>query len=98
VIRHNSSSGQQGENCARSSILLLAKPQKIDKNPALLINIPEVKSMSMLKVAATQMACSWNLPANLQRAENLIREAASAGAQVILIQELFETETISATR
>ena len=47
--------------------------------------------MSKLIVAATQMACSWDLPANLERAENLIREAASRGAQVILIQELFET-------
>ena len=47
--------------------------------------------MSRLSVAATQMACSWDLPANLERAEKLIREAASMGAQVILIQELFET-------
>jgi N-carbamoylputrescine amidase len=47
--------------------------------------------MSMLRVAATQMACSWDLPANLERAESLIRKAAGDGAQVILIQELFET-------
>lgn len=47
--------------------------------------------MSKLRVAATQMACSWDLPANLERAERLIRQAAAAGAQVILIQELFET-------
>ena len=47
--------------------------------------------MSMLRVAATQMACSWDLPANLNRAEKLIREAAAGGAQVILVQELFET-------
>ena len=47
--------------------------------------------MSMLSVAATQMTCSWDLPANLQRAEKLIREAAAQGAQVILIQELFQT-------
>ncbi len=47
--------------------------------------------MSILSVAATQMACSWDLPANLERAEKLIREAASRGARVILIQELFET-------
>ncbi len=47
--------------------------------------------MSMLSVAATQMACSWDLPANLERAEKLIRDAAAGGAQVILIQELFET-------
>ncbi len=47
--------------------------------------------MSKLSVAATQMACSWDLPANLVRAEKLIREAAAQGAQVILIQELFQT-------
>ncbi len=47
--------------------------------------------MTMLSVAATQMACSWDLPANLERAEKLIREAATTGARVILIQELFET-------
>ena len=47
--------------------------------------------MSKLSVAATQMACSWDLPTNLDRAEHLIREAAAGGAQVILIQELFET-------
>lgn len=42
-------------------------------------------------VAATQFACSWNLTANLDRAEALVREAARGGAQVILTQELFET-------
>ena len=47
--------------------------------------------MSRLSVAATQMSCSWDLPANLDQAERLIREAASQGARVILIQELFET-------
>jgi N-carbamoylputrescine amidase len=47
--------------------------------------------MSMLSVAATQMACSWDLPENLERAEKLIRDAAARGARVILIQELFET-------
>jgi N-carbamoylputrescine amidase len=47
--------------------------------------------MTMLSIAATQMACSWDLPANLDRAEKLIREAAAGGARVILIQELFET-------
>ncbi len=47
--------------------------------------------MSKLCVAATQMACGWDLPANLERAEKLVREAAAGGAQVVLIQELFET-------
>jgi len=42
-------------------------------------------------VAATQMACSWNLPSNIEKASVLVRQAASAGAQIILIQELFET-------
>ncbi len=46
--------------------------------------------MPTLSVAATQMACSWDLPANLANAEKLIREAASRGARVVLIQELFE--------
>ena len=47
--------------------------------------------MSKVTVAATQMACSWDREANMARAEKLIREAAARGANVILIQELFET-------
>ena len=42
-------------------------------------------------VAATQFACGWDADANLDRAESLVREAAARGAQVILLQELFET-------
>jgi len=42
-------------------------------------------------VAATQFACSWDREANIARAEALVREAAGRGAQVILLQELFET-------
>ena len=41
--------------------------------------------------AATQFACSENAAENLDRAERLTREAARRGAQVILLQELFET-------
>jgi N-carbamoylputrescine amidase len=37
------------------------------------------------------MACGSNRAANLERAEQLIRRAASQGANIILIQELFET-------
>ncbi len=47
--------------------------------------------MSKVTVAATQMACSWDRDANIARAEKLIREAAHRGANVVLIQELFET-------
>uniref|UniRef100_UPI00403F9779 N-carbamoylputrescine amidase n=1 Tax=Lentilactobacillus hilgardii TaxID=1588 RepID=UPI00403F9779 len=47
--------------------------------------------MRKVKVAATQMACKWDTARNLTKAEDLIKGAASAGAQIILLQELFET-------
>lgn len=47
--------------------------------------------MRMVKVAATQMHCTMDVEENIQRAEALVRRAADQGAQVILIQELFET-------
>lgn len=47
--------------------------------------------MSRLRIATTQMTCDWNLPGNLDRAEQLVRQAAAQGAQVILLQELFAT-------
>ena len=47
--------------------------------------------MSEVTVAATQMACTWDLDANLDKAEALVREAASRGAEIIQIQELFAT-------
>lgn len=47
--------------------------------------------MRKLTVAATQMACSWDLEANLAGAIRLVREAHAAGARLILLQELFET-------
>ncbi|MBR0556911.1 N-carbamoylputrescine amidase [Ciceribacter sp. L1K23] len=46
--------------------------------------------MRHVTVAATQMACTWDIPGNIARAENLIRKAAADGAQIVLIQELFE--------
>ena len=42
-------------------------------------------------VACTQMHCSWELEANVARAEALVHQAADEGAQIILLQELFET-------
>ena len=42
-------------------------------------------------VACTQMACSWDLAENLERAEHLVQQAADQGAQVVLLQELFAT-------
>ncbi|WP_113447976.1 N-carbamoylputrescine amidase [Rhizobium cremeum] len=46
--------------------------------------------MTSVTVAATQMACNWDLKGNIERAEKLIRKAAADGAQIVLIQELFE--------
>jgi len=43
-------------------------------------------------VAATQMACSNDTDKNVSNAEKLVRQAASEGAQIILIQELFESQ------
>ncbi|PAU88096.1 N-carbamoylputrescine amidase [Pseudomonas sp. WN033] len=45
----------------------------------------------LVSVAATQMSCSWDRQDNIAKAERLVREAAAKGAQIILIQELFET-------
>lgn len=45
----------------------------------------------LVTVAATQMSCNWDRQANIARAEQLVRQAAAQGAQIILIQELFET-------
>ncbi len=42
-------------------------------------------------VAALQFACGWDVGANIATAERLVRQAAKQGAQIILIQELFET-------
>ena len=47
--------------------------------------------MTNVGVAATQMACSWVRDESLDRAENLVRQAAAGGASIVLIQELFET-------
>lgn len=37
------------------------------------------------------MACDWDIDANIARAERLARVAADQGANIILLQELFET-------
>jgi N-carbamoylputrescine amidase len=45
--------------------------------------------MRTVTIATTQFACTWDLPANADRAEALVRKAAAKGAQVALVQELF---------
>jgi N-carbamoylputrescine amidase len=47
--------------------------------------------MRQVTVAATQMACGSDAGANILCAEKLVRQAAAAGAHIILIQELFES-------
>ena len=44
-----------------------------------------------ITVAATQFACSTDAATNLDAAERVTRAAAARGAQVVLLQELFET-------
>jgi N-carbamoylputrescine amidase len=45
----------------------------------------------LLTLAATQFACSWDLPANLAAAERAVRAAAARGARLVLLPELFAT-------
>ena len=43
-------------------------------------------------VAAIQMTCAADPAENLARAEELVRQAAAQGAQIVLLPELFETQ------
>jgi N-carbamoylputrescine amidase len=47
--------------------------------------------MALVNVAATQFAVGEDRSANVAKAEQLIRQAARQGANIVLIQELFET-------
>jgi len=47
--------------------------------------------MRQVTLAATQMACGEDSQKNVDRAEGLVRAAHAKGANVILVQELFET-------
>lgn len=47
-------------------------------------------TMRQVTVAACQFACSWNVDGNLDKAEALVRQAHEAGANIILLQELFQ--------
>ncbi len=54
--------------------------------------LPHLAAQSRkVTVAATQFACGWDRDANIDHAEALVRRAAREGAQLILLQELFET-------
>ena len=47
--------------------------------------------MKRVKVAATQISCTWNREETLKKAESMVRKAKEQGADIILLQELFET-------
>jgi len=47
--------------------------------------------MRLVTVATTQMACTTDRAENIRRACALVEAAAAKGAQVVLLQELFET-------
>ena len=44
-----------------------------------------------VKVAATQMSCSWEIEENITKAKKIIHDASDQGANIILLQELFQT-------
>ena len=46
--------------------------------------------MRTVTVATTQMACGWDIQQNIDTATDLVTKAAKAGANIILLQELFE--------
>ena len=54
--------------------------------------------MRKVTAAVTQMGCSQDREENLQKAEDLVRQAAEQGAQIILLQELFETQYFCQTQ
>ena len=44
-----------------------------------------------IKVAATQMSCDWEIDNNIKKSIHLIEKAAQQGANIVLLQELFQT-------
>jgi N-carbamoylputrescine amidase len=47
--------------------------------------------MRKVTLATTQFACTWDREENIATADRLVRQAAREGANVVLLQELFET-------
>ena len=50
-----------------------------------------MENKNIVTVAATQMTCTWNIEENVSKAKKIINEAAEKGANIILLQELFQT-------
>jgi N-carbamoylputrescine amidase len=47
--------------------------------------------MRKVTFAATQFACSWDVPANIAKAKEMVHRAIAMGANVVLLPELFAT-------
>ena len=47
--------------------------------------------MKNIKIAALQFSCCSQVQENIDKAETMVREAASNGANLILLPELFES-------
>ena len=60
-------------------------------NVSQLPNSPENGSEGLVRVAAIQMSCSENRQENIDKAINMVHNAARQGAKIVLLQELFET-------
>ncbi len=54
-------------------------------------SINSKNSQRTVTVAAAQFSCCADIYINIDKAEALVRQAAAAGANIILLQELFET-------
>ena len=48
--------------------------------------------MRKVTIAAIQMKCSTVVTENINKAEQMVREAAKEGANIILLPELFERQ------